>query len=231
MDYKDLLIVEDNNKVSQLLGESFEQTEFNLHYAYTIGRATQIVRRKHIDCVILDLVLPDGLGFEFCRRLKQSPQTRDIKVLILTRKVDLSNRVKSFKFGADDYLPKPFYPEELLMRVKKVLNIMDTIPSNNLINKGHVRFNTYNGALSVCGKRIPITSSEKLIMQCLLVNEHANKDHIIRYLSAKKDSDVTVASLSVAVNRLKKKIFAKTGLELIKCNYGVGYYLEIPVEQ
>jgi len=113
-----VLIVDDDTRLSAMLADYLSGNGYTVHSAATAGAGLTDLARLLPDAVILDVMLPDMDGFETCRRIRASS---DVPVLMLTAKGDDTDRIVGLELGADDYLPKPFNPRELLARLKAVL--------------------------------------------------------------------------------------------------------------
>jgi two-component system phosphate regulon response regulator OmpR len=113
-----VLIVDDDTRLSAMLAEYLAGNGFIVHTAPTAAAGLAELRRRPPDAVILDVMLPDLDGFETCRRMRA---VSDVPILMLTAKGEETDRIVGLELGADDYLPKPFNPRELLARLKAVL--------------------------------------------------------------------------------------------------------------
>lgn len=113
-----ILMIEDDTQLAAMIGEYLSQAGLRVTHHATATEGFAALKRSTFDAVILDLMLPDADGFEVCRRLRAES---DIPVLMLTARGDEMDRVVGLELGADDYLPKPFNPRELLARVRAVL--------------------------------------------------------------------------------------------------------------
>jgi DNA-binding response OmpR family regulator len=116
-----ILIVEDSPTGLSLLQAALRPKGFRLLSANDGDEALEMARREHPDLVLLDVILPRKNGFQVCRQLKTEATTRDIKVILVTSKTQPSDRFWGLKQGADEYLTKPFTPEELLGAVERHL--------------------------------------------------------------------------------------------------------------
>ena len=117
-----ILMIEDDARLAQMVSEYLAQSGFGVRHAAD-GQAGLAQLQEHVpDLVILDLMLPDIDGLEVCRRIRALPGTlAKVSVLMLTAKGDPMDRIIGLEIGADDYLPKPFEPRELLARIRAVL--------------------------------------------------------------------------------------------------------------
>ncbi|SHM26130.1 DNA-binding response regulator, OmpR family, contains REC and winged-helix (wHTH) domain [Duganella sacchari] len=113
-----ILLVEDDPRLAEMLTEYLGQSGFRVTHAPTGRAAMDHIHSAEIDAVILDLMLPDMDGLDVCRQLRA---TSDVPVLMLTARGDAIDRIVGLEIGADDYLPKPFEPRELLARLRAIL--------------------------------------------------------------------------------------------------------------
>ena len=117
-----LLMIEDDTRLASMVGEYLRQSGYGFTHAATGASGLEALQASAPDLVILDLMLPDMDGLEVCRRIKgQGSETANTAVLMLTAKGDPMDRIVGLEIGADDYLPKPFEPRELLARIRAVL--------------------------------------------------------------------------------------------------------------
>ena len=113
-----VLIVDDDTRLSAMLADYLSGNGFSVRTAPTANAGLAELQRRAPDAVILDVMLPDLDGFEACRRIRA---VSDVPVLMLTAKGEETDRIVGLELGADDYLPKPFNPRELLARLKAIL--------------------------------------------------------------------------------------------------------------
>jgi DNA-binding response OmpR family regulator len=120
-----ILMIEDDHRLAAMVGAYLTQNGYGFHHASTGGGGLEALRDAAADpfaAVLLDLMLPDGDGLEICRRIRAAAAPRDsIPIVMLTAKGDPFDRVVGLELGADDYVPKPFEPRELLARLRAVL--------------------------------------------------------------------------------------------------------------
>lgn len=133
-----ILLVEDSNSerlvISSLIGDLCD-----LNCVKTLAEADREVKDTRYDLVLLDVMLPDGEGFDFCRRLRESEKFRDLPVIFITGKTDIENRVLGFSLGADDYITKPIEPQEFIARVRSKLQRRRTTEHAATLTKGFFR--------------------------------------------------------------------------------------------
>jgi PleD family two-component response regulator len=142
-DYK-ILVVDDEDHIRRILKFQLEKNGYRVVLAENGEIALELVRREAPDLIILDLMMPKIDGFETCRRIRQSFQTAQIPIIMLTAKTELQDKIKGLQDGANDYLIKPYSNEELLLRVGNVLewsvkqkeaNPLTGLPGNRAIEK------------------------------------------------------------------------------------------------
>ena len=113
-----ILVVDDDRALAEMLGEYLERAGYLVSSQETVAEGFAAARREAFDAVVLDVMLPDGDGLDLCRRLRAES---DVPILMLTARGDPSDRIVGLEIGADDYLPKPFNPRELLARLRAIL--------------------------------------------------------------------------------------------------------------
>ena len=118
---KTVLIVDDENTLLKLLGDHLTEIGYNVLVATNGQHALELIASQAIDAVILDLCLPDMDGLEICRKIKENPNTRSQRVVILSKRSSEEDIVEGFNCGADDYITKPFSMAELEVRILRVL--------------------------------------------------------------------------------------------------------------
>ena len=116
-----LLLIDDDARLSAMVGDYLRGAGFVIDTAGSLGAGRERLAAESYDALVLDLMLPDGDGLDLCRELRASARTRQLPLLMLTARGEPLDRIVGLELGADDYLPKPFEPRELLARVKALL--------------------------------------------------------------------------------------------------------------
>ena len=163
---QDLLMIEDDARLAQMVGEYLRGSGFGFSHAATATAGLQAVNDKLPNLVILDLMLPDLDGLEVCRRLRATPgAVAKVPVLMLTAKGDPMDRIIGLEIGADDYLPKPFEPRELLARIRAILRRREDTsatgagsPASAPLRFGSLEIDRDARTVSVGGKACDLTS-------------------------------------------------------------------------
>jgi len=116
-----LLLVDDDTRLASMVSDYLGRAGFEVETAGSLAAGRELLAANHYDTLVLDLMLPDGDGLDLCRELRASSRTRHLPLLMLTARGEPMDRIVGLELGADDYLPKPFEPRELLARVKALL--------------------------------------------------------------------------------------------------------------
>jgi putative two-component system response regulator len=120
-----ILVVDDNPDNALLMRELLTSRGYEVVVALQVEQAEQKIRQHHPDLILLDVVMPGKSGYELCRELKDDPATRLIPVVMITGLTDREDKVRGIEAGADDFLNKPIFPEELFARVKSLLKLKE----------------------------------------------------------------------------------------------------------
>ena len=116
-----LLLIDDDARLTAMVVDYLNSNGLDVTAVGTLAAGRERLRQGSFDALLLDLMLPDGDGLDLCRELRASPRTRHLPLLMLTARGEPPDRIVGLEIGADDYLPKPFEPRELLARVKALL--------------------------------------------------------------------------------------------------------------
>ncbi|MDH4191510.1 MAG: response regulator transcription factor [Betaproteobacteria bacterium] len=165
-----ILLVEDDTRLAAMLLEYLGEAGFRVESAVEGERALERLAREPFDAVVLDLGLPDVDGLEVCRRLRAQADT---PVLMLTARGDAMDRVLGLEIGADDYLPKPFEPRELLARLRAVLRRGARPANAGLLHFGRLEIDRDAHAVRLDGVEKPLTGHQFALLVALA--EHAGR--------------------------------------------------------
>ena len=163
---KKILLVEDNEAIQKGLKYSLEQECFEVEIASDVKNAKDKLTKNEFDLVILDVMLPDGSGFELCKDIKKNMVT---PVLFLTAKDEEQDIVNGFDLGADDYVAKPFRPRELISRINNILRRYEKAESNKL-QSGNVLIDLDASRVYIGKEEIVFTALEYKILVLLFSN-------------------------------------------------------------
>ena len=116
-----ILLIDDDMRLSAMVADYLRSHGYQVSTAASLNAGRELLARQAVDALVLDLMLPDGDGLDLCRELRASPRSRTLPVLMLSARGEPTDRIVGLEVGADDYLPKPFEPRELLARVRALL--------------------------------------------------------------------------------------------------------------
>lgn len=219
-----VLIVDDEVDIAATVAFNLEREGFRTLCAGTGEDALRLASaRPSPDLVILDLMLPDISGTEVCRRLKQSEQTRQIPVLMLTAKSDAVDRVVGFELGTDDYVTKPFSVRELGLRVKAILRRSGPAPDAAApMRFGRLQIDIAGHRVWVDDEELPLTALEFRLLTAL-AQRRGRVQTREALLSDVWDmnGEITTRTVDTHVRRLRKKLGDVS--DYIETLRGVGY--------
>ena len=162
-----VLVVEDEPSISQLVRTYLIREGYRVVCVRSGGEALAEVDRSGPRLVVLDIGLPDMDGFEVCRRIRARSA---VPIVILTARDEEPDRVVGFEVGADDYVPKPFSPRELVARVKAILRRAEAAPQHDLLELGDVVLRRDAREVEVAGEGVELTGKEFDLLAYLLEN-------------------------------------------------------------
>ncbi len=199
-----LLMIDDDAALCELLVEYFDRFGHKLATATTAADGRQRLRRDEPDLLILDVMLPDADGMELCRTIRSES---DIPIVMLTARGDLPDRVLGLEFGADDYIPKPFEPRELVARVETLMRRSRETPARRLTGRDGLVMETETRRVTLGGSEIELTSMEFELLRILMESRGRvlSREMLLRKLRG-IDSDIYDRSVDMLISRLRKKL-------------------------
>ena len=165
-----VLLIEDDSRLADMVGEYLGKAGFHVIHAESGARGLALHGREPPDVVILDLMLPDTDGLDICRQIRARSDT---PILMLTARGDPMDRVVGLEMGADDYLPKPFEPRELLARLRAILRRGRGGPKPDLLRYGRLEIDRGAREVRLDGTPRPLTSYQFALL--LALAEHAGR--------------------------------------------------------
>lgn len=163
-----VLIVEDEPDVAALLRYNLNRAGYTVSIAEDGLAGLEKARAERPDLVILDLMLPEMTGEKVCRALKADPSTAGIPVIMLTAKDQPEDRIAGFELGADDYVPKPFSPRELVLRVQALLRRLQTATRSEQLEVGPFLVDKNAFEIRLAGQRLDLTTTEFKLLTLLI---------------------------------------------------------------
>lgn len=219
-----ILVVDDEKNLLENLYNFLKDKGFKKIYtAKNLKESRFKLENFKIDLIVLDLMLPDGSGFDL---LKEVRENSDLAVIILSALDGIDDRKEGFENKADDYLVKPFFPDELLWRIDAVLRRSKKIKNEEKINLGKVIFDKSKGVIEKNGKEIPLTATQFKILDylCENINMIVSIDRILDHIW--KDSYGYENTLITHIYRLREKLEANPrDPKILITIKGLGYKL------
>ena len=215
-----ILIIDDDEHISGLLSEALTAEGCTVSAAYSGTEALMLLSKEKPDLILLDLMLP-GITGE-----KLLPQIKDIPVIIVSAKADITDKVELLLGGAADYITKPFDMQELLARIAVQLRKGSANGSKSLLSFGEIALDTDTHTAEVNGAEIKLTRTEYAILKLLMQNPEqvVAKLTILERISD-DTPDCTEDSLKIHIHNLRRKLKAVIGRNYISSVWGIGFML------
>ncbi|WP_395699256.1 response regulator transcription factor [Aquabacterium sp.] len=204
-----ILLIDDDEHLAPPLAAYLRRFDIELESALRPSLGLQRLAAGGIDAVILDVMLPEMDGFEVCRRIRRDSA---IPVLMLTARGDVTDRIVGLELGADDYLPKPFEPRELAVRLQTILRRMRPGPEAAPTHATQLRFeglliDTERREVRRQGVPVELTGTEFELLLLLAREPHKvwSRDEILNRLRG-RDADLYTRAVDILVSRLRRKL-------------------------
>lgn len=215
-----ILIVEDDRDLMEGLCYSFREDGYEIRRAFCRKQAEEEFYKNHVDLILLDCNLPDGSGFEFCQKVRESC---DVPVFMLTARDAEMDEVKALNLGVDDYMRKPFSLAVLKARIQNLLRRKDT---SEFIKAGSILIDKNNCRILRDGEEIKMTAIEYRLLRYLVENKGQilSKEQILAQIWDKEGIYPDDNIVSVNIRRLRMKVEDDPGnAKYIQTVYGMGY--------
>lgn len=221
-----ILLVEDDEAIISNLTEFLKSEGFDVKAACDQESALKLVGKESFDLVLLDVSLSRGSGFAVCSAIKKSG--RPLPIIFLTASDDESSVLTGFELGADDYVPKPFRPRELVMRIKNILRLTSGVES--AVSLGNAKVDLVKGSATKNGAELYLSALEYKLLLVFINNRGATLTRTA-LLEAVWDSAgefVNDNTLTVYIKRLREKIEDDPqNPKIIKTVRGIGYRADV----
>jgi len=217
-----ILVVDDDNRIRELVKEYLEENQFLVTTAKDALDAKKKIEIVKFDILILDIMMPGESGLSLTKEIKQNNPT---PIILLTAKGEVKDRIEGLELGADDYLGKPFEPKELLLRIKNILNKMRTPVLSEEIYIGNTLINLKKLNIKTNNQTKKINPQEKIILEKMLTSPGKvfSRDEIGKIISISKER-----TIDVMITRLRQKIEPKPkNPKYLQTIRGSGYVLWI----
>lgn len=199
-----ILIIDDDPKLNRLLTEFLGRYGFEVLTALAPGEGLKRMRRVRPDLIILDVMLPEMNGFEVCKVIRREST---VPIIMLTARGEPMDRVVGLELGADDYLPKPFEPRELVARIQAVMRRLAGHSTTNRAAFGRLSIDRRKRVVCLDGQPVELTTNEFTALDLLTrqPGRVMDRDHILQALSG-MDSDAFNRSVDITMSRLRHKL-------------------------
>ena len=222
--------VEDDSDISRLVRHHLESAGYGVRSFPTAAGVITEAEKQPPAMFLLDIMLPGGDGLELCRKIRQTPALAMIPVIFLTAKTTESDKVIGLELGADDYIPKPFSPRELVARVRAVLRRFERPLAPAIVKAGDIEIDSGGMTLTVRGALTQTTATEFRLLEYLARHPARvfTRDQLLD--AVWRDTHyVTPRSVDVYVRRIREKIEANPDEpRFLKTVRGAGYRFEVP---
>ncbi len=224
-----ILIVDDDARLRNLLERYLEEQGFGVKAVADAPAMDRALTREHADLLVLDLMLPGEDGLSICRRLRGNGS--ELPIIMLTAKGDEVDRIVGLEMGADDYLPKPFNPRELVARIHAVLRRKPRTPpgapaeDEEVVSFGRVTVNLGTRSLTRDGEEMPLTTGEFALLKVLLQHprQPLSRDKLME-LARGREYDAFDRSIDVQISRLRKLVEEEASRpRYLQTVWGFGY--------
>lgn len=214
-----VLLIDDDEKLAPILTEYCIRYGIRISAALTPSAGFERLRQNDFDAVILDIMLPEMDGFQVCRTIRQFSE---IPVIMLTARGEVTDKVVGLEIGADDYLPKPFDPRELVARLNTIAKRRQPTTSETaILNFDNLCIDQNQRAVSVKGRLVPLTSMEYQLLLLLATTPGRNysRDDILNHLKG-AETELFSRSVDILVSRLRSKLKPAAPIKTV---HGLGY--------
>ena len=195
-----ILVVDDDDRIRELVKQYLTENNFLITTANSAEDAKEKISIIKFDLIVLDIMMPGKSGLEFTL---ENRKTINTPIILLTAKGNADERIEGLEFGADDYLPKPFEPKELVLRIKNILNKTKNKNQKRIIEFDNIKINLNKLLIIRNKKEFKINNTEKIILE-KMINEPGeifSRENIGKLINLEKER-----SIDVIITRLRKKI-------------------------
>jgi two-component system OmpR family response regulator len=214
-----LLLIEDDEQMADLLTRFLEENEMKVSHVIRPSQALAILEVETFDLIILDLSLPEMDGLKLCSMIRESS---DIHIIISSARSDLNDKLIGFENGADDYLPKPYSPRELLARIKTILRRQGSKEASS--EQGRFVVDDSSTQIFFDSKLLKLTLAEYQIHKLLIkkANQTVSREDIANSIDSHR-FDSGVESINILIGRIRKKLDRDKYDTFIETVRGIGY--------
>lgn len=226
-----ILIVDDEKEIADLVAVYLENENFTVFKCYTARDALHCIRNEALDLAILDVMMPDISGFELCRWIRKD---HNYPIIMLTAKVEATDKITGLTLGADDYITKPFLPLELIARVKAQLRRYKRYNTcmrqeEDMIVNGALVMNLRSHECTLNEKQLQLTPTEFSILRTLCQNKGkvVSSEELFRSIWGEEYYSKSNNTITVHIRHIREKMGDSfESPKYIKTVWGVGYKIE-----
>jgi two-component system, OmpR family, alkaline phosphatase synthesis response regulator PhoP len=226
-----ILVVDDDKQIVRLVKTYLEEANFSVLTAFDGDDALRVVRHERPDLIVLDVQLPGHDGWEITRHIRSEELLQTIPILMLTARVEDTDKILGLELGADDYLTKPFNPREVVARVRAILRRTNHAPTGSrILQQGTLRLDLDQHRLTLENETIELTPTEFTLLKTFMENpRHAFTRQELIEKSMGYAYEGLDRTLDSHIKNLRKKIEVDAGEpRYIETVFGVGYRFRVP---
>ncbi|HEY8603287.1 phosphate regulon transcriptional regulator PhoB [Tsuneonella suprasediminis] len=222
-----LLLVEDDQALSELLEYRFHNEGYNVRVTADGDEALEMAAEEVPDLVILDWMIEGTSGIEVCRRLRRDKSTAHVPIIMLTAREAEDDRIRGLETGADDYLTKPFSPRELLARVSAVMRRIRPALAGESITVGDLTLDPVAHRVERRGRALQLGPTEYRLLKFLMENPGRvfSRNQLLDGVWG-TGSDIELRTVDVHIRRLRKAIEMENAKDPVRTVRGAGYSIE-----
>lgn len=221
-----IMIVEDDGTITQVMERHLSKWGYSVQTVTDFASVTEQFEAYQPHLVLLDISLPYFNGYHWCQEIRKSSQT---PILFISSSADDVSQVMALNLGADDFIPKPFHLDILTAKIQAILRRTYAFSGDkNILEAGGIRLDLGGAALQYTGRQVDLTKNEMKIMQMLIENRGraVSRDSLIQRLW-ESESFIDDNTLTVNINRLRRKLEGIGLGDLIVTKKGLGYLAEL----
>src|ERR671912_336065 len=224
-----ILVVDDEPDITALVAYHLAKAGFRVSTAANGGDALKAAREERPDIVILDLMLPGVSGYDILAELRKREETRDVGVILLTARREETDRIRGLSLGADDYLTKPFSPQELSLRVRGLLRRLGSpaVRAGSTLAAGPISIDRSAHRATIGGEELNLTATEyKLLLTLIERRGRVQSRPQLLEIVWEAQPDIQTRTVDMHVQRLRTKL--EDAGKLIETVRGFGYRFRSP---
>ncbi|MEX0373993.1 phosphate regulon transcriptional regulator PhoB [Spiribacter pallidus] len=219
-----ILLVEDEEAIREMVAMALARAGYRVRHAESAEDADAAMRLSQPDLVLLDWMLPGESGIDFARRLKRDRATREIPIILLTARGEEGDRIRGLDAGADDYVPKPFSPRELVARIKAVLRRVQPTAADQPVEVRGLRLDPVSHRITGHGQALAMGPTEFRLLHFLMTHPDRvfNRAQLLDNVWG-ANVYVEERTVDVHVRRLRKALAISGHEDLVQTVRGAGY--------